>query len=106
MSSPTSRRRGGRTCLRAAVDALEPRWLLAADVTSYHNDLGSTGVNAAETVLTRGNVNVNQFGKVGQFQVQGQVYAQPLVQRNVNITVGANAGVHDVVFIATEHDQL
>src|SRR4051812_45470414 len=99
------RRHHGRRKLRAAIDALEPRTLLAADVTSYHNDLASTGVNNAETVLTRGDVNVNQFGKVGQFQVQGQVYAQPLVQRNVSITVGANAGVHDVVFVATEHDQ-
>src|SRR5262249_44162758 len=77
-----------------------------ANVLTYHNDVASTGLNAAETLLTRTNVNPTTFGKIFQAQVQGQVYAQPLVMQGVTITVGANQGTHDVVFVATEHDQL
>src|SRR5882672_5450902 len=80
--------------------------LLAADILSYHNDLASTGVNANETVLTRANVNSSTFGKLASLQVAGQIYAQPLIKRNVTITTGPFAGVHDVIFVATEHDQL
>ena len=80
--------------------------MLAADVLSYHNDVISTGQNQAETALTRANVNSTTFAKLFTYQVEGQVYAQPLVKRNVNITSGPHAGVHDVVFVATEHDQL
>src|SRR3954469_6690291 len=87
-------------------EPLESRLFLAADVLSYHNDLASTGQNSAETILTRANVNQDSFGKLFSVQVAGQIFAQPLIQRNVNITTGPFAGVHDVVFIATEHDQL
>ena len=80
--------------------------MLAADVLAHHNDVASTGENLAETVLTRSNVNVNTFGKLFSVPVDGPVYAQPLVQRSVSITAGPDAGVHDVVFVATEHDAL
>src|SRR6185436_8915842 len=96
----------GVSRLRPTLESLERRMLLAADVLSYHNDLASSGVNANETLLTRSNVNSSSFGKLASLSVTGQVYAQPLVKRNVNITTGSFAGVHDVVFVATEHDQL
>ena len=57
--------------------------LLAADILSYHNELASTGVNSNETVLTRANVNSNAFGKLASLPVAGQIYAQPLIKRNV-----------------------
>jgi hypothetical protein len=88
------------------IERLERRTLPSADVLSYHNDLASTGQNTAETVLTRSNVNQNTFGKLFSFPVQGQIFAQPLIQRNINIPSGTFAGIHDVVFVATEHDQL
>jgi len=90
----------------SVLEALERRTLLSADVLSYHNDIASTGVNANETILTRSNINQNTFGKLFSYQVAGQVYAQPLIKQNVTITTGPNAGVRDVVFVATEHDQL
>lgn len=90
---------------RLDLVSLESR-LAPANVTTYHNDVQSTGVNNQESMLTRTNVNASTFGKLFQVQVDGQVYAQPLVMQGVNITTGANQGVHDVVFVATQHDTL
>src|SRR4051812_15873811 len=100
MKSPRNCRRW-----RPVVTRLESR-IAPANVTHYHNDVQSTGVNANETTLNRGNVNATTFGKNFQVQVDGQVYAQPLVMQGVNITTGANQGVHDVVYVATQHDTL
>jgi hypothetical protein len=71
-------------------------------VTTYHNDNARSGANNHETILTPANVKVNTFGKKATFAVQGFVYAQPLYLSNLSI----NGTSHNVVFIATEHDQL
>jgi Bacterial Ig-like domain (group 3) len=73
------------------------------NVTTYHNDNARTGQNTQETVLTPANVNATQFGKLFTVNVQGYVYAQPLYLANVQNIAG---GTHNVLFIATEHDQL
>lgn len=70
---------------------------------TYHNDNLRTGVNNHEAALTTGNVNPTQFGKLFSHAVDGYVYAQPLWVPSVNI---AGNGVHNVVFIATEHDSV
>jgi len=77
-----------------------------SSVTTYHNDIASSGQNLSEVVLTRTNVNPTTFGKLYSYSVDGQVYAQPLVQTQVNITTGPQAGLHDVLFVATQHDTL
>ena len=85
--------------------------MLATDVLSFHNDVAGNGVNASETQLTPANVKVGSFGKLYGTAVDGQVYAQPLVQTAVTISAGPNTtagstGVHDVVFVATQNDTL
>jgi hypothetical protein len=96
-----------RAVLRAAVvETLERRTLLSTPVTTYHNDLASSGQNVTETTLTPLNVSTSVFGKKFTTSVDGQVYAQPLYVPGQNITIGANQGVHNVVYVATEHDSL
>lgn len=72
-------------------------------VLTYQYDVSRDGVNSNETGLTPQNVNVNQFGKLFSYPVDGYVYAQPLYVANLNMGV---KGTHNVAFVATEHDSV
>ncbi len=74
----------------------------APDVTTYHYDNARDGLNSAETILTPGNVNSTRFGKVGFDTVDGLVDAQPLYVANLTV----NGALHNVLYIATEHDSV
>jgi fibronectin type 3 domain-containing protein len=87
-------------------EALESRQLLSASMLQYHNDNASTGQNLTETQLTPSNVVTGSFGKRFSTATDGQAYAQPLYVSGLNVTGGVNPGVHNVVFVATEHDSL
>ena len=92
-------------------EVLEPRWTLSVGVLTYHNDLASGGLNPAEAVLTPATVNTASFQKLFATSLDGQVYAQPLLDPGVTIAAGPNtsagaAGLHDIVLAATEHDSL
>ncbi len=71
-------------------------------VTTYHNDNYRSGANTNETLLNTTNVRVQTFGRRSVFAVQGYVYAQQLYVPGVNI----NGVAHNLVLIATEHDQV
>jgi hypothetical protein len=73
-----------------------------AGVFTQHNDIGRTGQNVNETVLTPTNVNSTTFGKLFALTVDGQVYAQPLYVPNVTIA----GQTHNVIYVATEADSL
>jgi len=67
------------------------------------NDTLRTGQNLNEVALTTGTVNRTQFGKLFSYPVDGYVFAQPLYVEGVNIP---NAGIHNVVYVATENDSV
>src|ERR1700690_1787552 len=71
------------------------------DVLTQHNDVGRTGQNLNETLLTPTNVNANQFGKLFTQEVDGILVGQPLYASNVLIVDGL---AHNVVFVATQHN--
>jgi hypothetical protein len=72
-------------------------------VTTHHYDIGRTGANTSETLLTPTNVNSTTFGRLYIAPVDGQIYAQPLYMPNVAIP---NQGTHNVVYVATENDSV
>ncbi len=71
-------------------------------VLTYHNDNARDGLNAQETTLTPANVNSTQFGKLGFFNVDGLVDAQPLYVGS--FAVGGKT--RNVLYVATEHDSV
>ena len=88
----------------ALLALLLPVWSQAqTNVLTYHNDLGRTGQNLNETVLTPDNVNADDFGELFTYTLDGWVFTQPLYVAGVQIP---GKGIHNVVYIATEHDSV
>jgi len=73
-----------------------------ASVITQHNDNGRTGLNSLEPYLNATNVNVNQFGKLFAYPVDGFVFAQPLVVAQTAIA----GATHNIVIVATAHNSV
>ena len=71
------------------------------DATTYHYDNYRTGWNPAETDLTPASVASSKFGLLKTLQVDGNVFAQPLLVSGFQMPDGST---HDVLIIATGHD--
>jgi hypothetical protein len=71
-------------------------------VFTYHNDLSRDGANTQEYALTSATLTSSAFGKLFSCAVDGAVYTQPLWVPGLNIA----GGVHNVVFVATQHDSV
>src|SRR5208282_1087989 len=71
-----------------------------AGVFTHHNDLARDGVNAQEYGLSPSSVAPNTFGKLFSCAVDGATYTQPLWVPSLNI----GGGIHNVIFVATQHD--
>jgi hypothetical protein len=69
-------------------------------VLTYHNDRQRDGTNPREYALAPSTVTTATFGKLFSCTVDGAVYAQPLWIRGLSIA----GGIHNVIFVATQHD--
>jgi hypothetical protein len=75
----------------------------ATDVVTYHNNIGRTGQNPHEVILTTSKVNASSFGKLFTFPVDGIIDAQPLYLSAVSIP---GQGTHNVAYAVTENDSV
>src|SRR5207245_6172854 len=92
-------RRGPLSHKHLRLEELEARLAPAVNVLTFHSDIASTGLNPNETQLIPSNVRVGSFDKLFVTPVDGQVYAEPLVDTGVTIASGVNtkpgaAGTH------------
>jgi hypothetical protein len=102
-----ARRGSGRTLLAWATFALllammaaAPAWSQVSVTTEGYNN-SRTVANLNEVILNTSNVNVNSFGMLFSYTVDGAVYAQPLYVPNVAIP---GLGTHNVLYVATMND--
>ena len=68
---------------------------------NYANE--RTNANLKKTILTAANVTPAHFGKLGEYAVDGQIYAQPLYVTGAET---AGQGIRNVVYVATMHNSL
>ena len=71
------------------------------DVLSFHYDNARTGWNPNETDLTAASVASSGFGLLTTLNVDGNVFAQPLLATAIRM---ADGSLHDVLIVATGHD--
>ena len=72
------------------------------DVLTNRYDGGRSGANLNETALTPAKVDVNHFGKLYSYPVDGAVYAQPLYAMNIMV----NGAAKNVLFVVTMNDKV
>jgi hypothetical protein len=84
----------------AEVIAAQPK----IDSLTHRYDNTRSGVNLQETILKKSNVNTKSFGKLTFRNVDGNIYAQPLVVTQAAILNRANPV--NVVIVATEHNSV
>jgi hypothetical protein len=98
---------GAFACTVAAI-LLAPLFASAAfgqtPVLTQHYDNARTGQNTKEIILTPANVDAAQFGKLFAQSLDGMEAGQPLYVPNVFIS--ALNAVHNVVYVATQHDSV
>jgi outer membrane protein assembly factor BamB len=97
-------RRLGKCLAGASLLVLWPALASAqVDVVQDHVDAARTGANLAETRLTPQVVGAPGFGKQFSQAVDGEIYAQPLIIRQVRV---AGKGTHNIVLVATQNDSV
>jgi hypothetical protein len=75
-----------------------------ANVLTWQNDTGRTGQNLNEsTLLYSTPLSTSNFGQRCSAQLDGQVYAQPLVVRNI---LNSSGQLKNVAFVVTQNDTL
>lgn len=90
--------RGGSKSFRPIAEGLESKTLLS-NLIGWNGGEGGTQSSAITPA------NISQLTQNFTDMVDGTITAEPLVA-SVNVTVGPNAGVQPLVFVATQHDSL
>jgi hypothetical protein len=85
-------------CVVATVASGQP-----TSIATQHDNNARTGANVRETVLTPQTVNSQQFGKLYELPVLGQVYAQPLYLSRVGFPDGTT---RNLLIVATMRNQV
>jgi len=85
-----------------AASVMPSALAVEVDVLTNRYDRQLSGANLRETHLTHANVNVNQFGKLYSYPVDGAVYAQPLYVSGLTIAGPAR----NVLYVATLNDKV
>jgi hypothetical protein len=94
----------GRFLSGLLANVLLPNMLLSqVGVLTANYDNSRTNSNLNETLLTPPNVNAINFGKIGSFPVDGQIYAQPLYVPQLQIP---GVGIRDVLYTVTMHNSV
>jgi hypothetical protein len=73
------------------------------DVLKYHYDSQVTGWNQSETDLTPASVASSSFGQLTTLNVDGNVFAEPLLVSKFQMPDGTK---HDVLVVATGHNSV
>ncbi len=73
------------------------------DVLTHRYDSGRTGANLFESVLNTRSVASPRFGKLFEREVDGDIFAQPLIKTGVVIP---GVGMRNVVYVATVNNSL
>ncbi len=94
---------GTNVSTTAMLTVLPPPGGIEPSILTSRYDNARTGANTNEFLLTPGNVNVNTFGRLFTYAVDGYIYTQPLYVANLAIP---GQGTHNVVFVATEEDSV
>lgn len=75
----------------------------SSGVLMWKGDPTGAGLYANEVNLTPGNVNPDHFGRLGSFQTDGLLIAQPLYVAKLDM---GTAGTHNLIIAATEHESV
>ena len=89
--------------LATSVENVKPYGGQPIDVTTYHYDTARTGWNPNETDLSPTTVASPKFGLLKTLNVDGNVFAQPLLITDITMLDGNK---HDVLIIATGHNSV
>jgi uncharacterized protein (TIGR03437 family) len=87
------------------VGVLLASWMGHAQINilTANGDNGRTNSNLQETQLSPATVNPVDFGKLGSFAVDSQVYSQPLYVSGLTIP---KKGTRNVVYVSTLHNSV
>src|ERR1051326_5845959 len=73
------------------------------DILTGNYDNNRTNANLNEGILNTNNVSPTQFGKLYAYDVDGQVYAQPLYVHQLKLP---DKSTRNVLFVATMHNSV